>query len=97
MLGEPKWIESATRAADFIGKRMVVDGALYATWRDGRARHPAYLDDYANLLDGLLALLHARWREADIRFAKSLADTVLARSTTATAAASTSPRTITNG
>ena len=46
---------------------MVVDGQLYATWRDGRARHPAYLDDYANLLDGLLALLHVRWREADIR------------------------------
>ena len=79
VLDEPKWIESATRAADFIGKRMVVDGALYATWRDGRARHPAYLDDYANLLDGLLALLHVRWRESDIRLAKSLADTVLAR------------------
>ena len=79
VLGEPKWIESATRAADFIGKRMVIDGHLYATWRDGRARHPAYLDDYANLLDGLLALLHARWREADIRLAKTLADTVLAR------------------
>ena len=79
VLGEPSWIDSATRAADFIAKRMARDGRLYATWRDDRARHPAYLDDYANLLDGLLALLHARWREADIRFAKSLADTVLAR------------------
>ena len=79
VLGEAKWIESATRAADFIGKRMVIDGQLFATWRDGEARHPAYLDDYANLLDGLLALLHVRWRESDIRLAKSLADTVLAR------------------
>ena len=53
--------------------------SCYATWRDGRARHPAYLDDYANLLDGLLALLQVRWRDADTAFAKSLADTVLAR------------------
>ncbi len=43
------------------------------------ARHPAYLDDYANLLDGLLALLQVRWRDADARVAKSLADTVVAR------------------
>jgi uncharacterized protein YyaL (SSP411 family) len=79
VLNEPKWIESATRAADFIAKRMFVDHQLYATWRDGRARHPAYLDDYANLLDGLLALLQVRWRDADARLAKSLADTAVAR------------------
>ena len=79
VLGEPSWVESATRAADFISKQMVVDHQLYATWRDGHARHPAYLDDYANLLDGLLALLQVRWRDADVRFAKFLADTVLAR------------------
>ena len=82
VLGEPKWVESATRAADFIGKQMVIDAQLYATYRDGQARHPAYLDDYANLLDGLLALLQARWREADTRLAKLLADTALARFTT---------------
>ncbi len=79
VLNEPKWIESATHAADFIAKRMVIDGQLYATWRDGHARHRAYLDDYANLLDGLLALLQVRWRDADARLAKSLADTVVAR------------------
>jgi uncharacterized protein len=77
VLGEPKWIDSATRAADFIRTRLVVDGRLHATWRNGRARHLAYLDDYANLLSGLLALLQMRWSDADIRFAKSLADTVL--------------------
>ena len=79
VLNEPKWIESATRAADFVAKRAIVDQQLYATWRDGRARHPAYLDDYAHMIDGLLALLHVRWRGADIRLAKTLADTVLAR------------------
>jgi uncharacterized protein YyaL (SSP411 family) len=79
VLGEPKWVESATRAADFIGKHMVIDAQLYATYRDGQARHPGYLDDYANLLDGLLALLQVRWRDSDARLAKLLADTALAR------------------
>jgi uncharacterized protein YyaL (SSP411 family) len=77
VLGESKWIDSATRAADFIRTHLVVNGRLHATWRNGQARHPAYLDDYANLLQGLLALLQARWSDADIRFAKFLADTVL--------------------
>ena len=79
VLGESTWIDSATRAVDFVGKRMIIDGQLYATWRDGHARHPAYLDDYANLIDGLLALLQVRWRDADIRLAKRLADSVIAR------------------
>ncbi len=79
VLGEPDWVDSATRAADFIRNRMLIGGQLFATWRDGLVRHAAYLDDYANLLDGLLALLQARWRNADIRLAKLLADTVIAR------------------
>ena len=37
------------------------DGRLYATYKDGRARFNGYLDDYASLADGLLALLASRW------------------------------------
>ena len=25
------------------------DGRLFATWKDGQARHPGYLDDYTTL------------------------------------------------
>jgi uncharacterized protein YyaL (SSP411 family) len=78
VLGEPAWIESATRAMDFVRTQMVVDGVLHATWKE-RARHRAYLDDYANLLDALLTLLESRWRDEDARFARTLADTVLAQ------------------
>ncbi len=77
VLNEPAWLDSAAHAADFIRTRLVVDGELRATWRNGQARHAAYLDDYANLLNGLLALLQARWSDAHIRFAKRLADTAL--------------------
>ena len=76
-LSEPEWIDSACRAADFVREQLWHDGRLSATWVEGQARHAGYLDDYANLLDGLLMLLQARWRDADLRFAIALADAVL--------------------
>src|SRR5205823_6859137 len=32
------------------------DGRLYRTWRDGRATIPGYLEDYADVAQGLLEL-----------------------------------------
>ena len=76
-LKEIRWIQSAARAADFIRTRMVKDGRLYATWKDGEARHAGYLDDYANMLHGILSLLAAHWRDADLDFATFLGDALL--------------------
>ena len=78
-LGETRWIESAADAADFVRTRMVRDGRLFATWKDGEARYPAYLDDYANMLHGTLSLLSARWRDEDVDFATFLGDELLER------------------
>ena len=78
-LGEAAWADSATRAVDFVRARMVEDGRLYATWKDGAAKHPGYLDDYANMLQGLLSLLSVRWRDADLMFASFLGDELLQR------------------
>jgi hypothetical protein len=50
---------------------------LLATYKDGRAHLPAYLDDYAFLIDGLLELLQTRWRSSDLEFAQQLADVLL--------------------
>ena len=79
------WIDAAASAADFFREALWVEGSLYATWQvhpgaeEGTPKHVGYLDDYANLLDGLLALLSARWREADAQFALALADAALSR------------------
>ena len=77
-LGRPDYARAATRAVDHLRGRCFADGRLLATYKDGRARFPAYLDDYAYLLDALLALLQARWRSADLEFACALADRLLA-------------------
>ena len=53
------------------------DGRLLATYKDGRAHLPAYLDDYAFLADALLELLQTRWRSSDLEFARQLADVLL--------------------
>ena len=78
-LQRPDFAHAATRAVDFLRSHALVDGRLQAAWKDGRARFPAYLDDHAFLLDGLLELLQARWRTADLEFACLLADGLLAR------------------
>jgi uncharacterized protein len=56
----PEWVETARRAFDFIGHKMTgANGRLLHSWRAGRARHPANVDDYANLSRAALALHEA--------------------------------------
>ena len=78
VLGEARYLESAERAVDFIRTSLWREGRLLATYKDGRARHPAYLDDHAFLIDALLNLLQCRWRGEDLNFAVELADVLLA-------------------
>jgi uncharacterized protein YyaL (SSP411 family) len=77
VLARPELAESATRAVDFIRAELWRDGRLKATYKDGRARFAAYLDDYAFLAYGLLELNQARWRDSDLNFARELADVLL--------------------
>jgi uncharacterized protein YyaL (SSP411 family) len=70
-------IEAAVKAVDFIHSALFIDGRLLASYKDGEARFPAYLDDHAFLLDALLELLQARWSSEHLQFAVALADTLL--------------------
>ena len=70
-------IDAAAGAVDFIRETLVVDGRLLASYKDGEARFPAYLDDHAFLLDALLELLQARWSTEHLQLAITLADTLL--------------------
>jgi len=68
---------AAQRAADSLRERDVVDGRLYASYKAGEARFPAYLDDHAFLLDALLELLQNDWRSKYLDLAIELADALL--------------------
>ena len=68
---------SAEQALQFIQTHMWQDQRLFATYKDGRAHHNAYLDDYVFLIDAILELLQVRWKTKDLEFAIQLADIVL--------------------
>jgi len=60
VFGRPSWIENARAAFDFIRRHMTgPDQRLLHSWRAGRARHPASVDDYANLCRAALVLYEA--------------------------------------
>lgn len=69
--------QAAERALDFVRTTLWQDGRLLATYKDGRAHLPAYLDDYVFLIDAVLELLQSRWRDGDLEFAEALAEVVL--------------------
>jgi len=77
VLGEPRYLDSAGRALDFVRSTLWRDGRLLATAKDGRAHLAAYLDDYAFLAEGALALAEARWSARSLDFATALADVLL--------------------
>jgi uncharacterized protein YyaL (SSP411 family) len=74
----PAWLASARRALDFLRTNLWRDGRLLASWKDGRAELPAYLDDHAYLLMALLESLQAEYRSEDLDWAIELADALLA-------------------
>jgi hypothetical protein len=79
LLDRPDFVDAAAAAAGFLRRELWRDGRLLAAWREGRGRFNAYLDDHAFLIDALLELLQARWREEDLNWATALADVLLER------------------
>jgi uncharacterized protein YyaL (SSP411 family) len=75
LLGAPRYLEAAIRAARFVLDRLVdpSSGRLLHTFRGGVAKIPAFLEDYAFLIDGLLAIHaatgDARWLDTATRLA----------------------------
>ena len=74
-LKEPRYIATAEKGAMFIAGEMRDDeGRLQRTWRNGEAKIEAYLDDYAFLIQGLLALHAATDDDKWLHAARRLMD-----------------------
>ena len=80
VLEREDFLDAARRCADFVLRELRAEaGHLLRTYKDGRARLNAYLEDHAFLLEALLTLYEStfepRWFEA----ARELADTMIER------------------
>ena len=70
---------AAVRAGEFMLDALAApDGGLYRTWKGGRARIAAYLEDYAAAVDALLELYQTTFEPRWFAAARRLADYALA-------------------
>jgi hypothetical protein len=75
VLREPRYLQSAERAADFVLSEIVDgDGNLLRAYRAGRAQHSAVLEDYSYMLRALLAIFQANGDAARLTQAQNLAE-----------------------
>jgi uncharacterized protein YyaL (SSP411 family) len=78
--GEGRFIDAGVRAARFILENMVQgDGRLFHSFKDGAARHNAYLDDYAGLMNGLIDLYESTFETSWLLCASELAEMTIAQ------------------
>jgi len=71
------YIQIATQNADFLLRALRKDGRVLRTYKDGRAHLNGFLEDYAFLADGLLALYEATFEPRWFAEARALMDAAI--------------------
>jgi len=78
VLNDDKYTQTAINAANFIINNLIRDdGRLLSRYRDGEAKHLAYLEDYAFFIYGLLELYETTYKSDYLKRAVSLSDDLL--------------------
>jgi hypothetical protein len=77
VLGEPRYLEIATRAATFLRANLYDSSGkiLYRNYREGRSDIGGFADDYAFVIQGLLDLYEASFDVEWLKFAMQLQET----------------------
>ena len=78
VLGDARYRTAAERAADFVMTKMMVDGVLQRTYRQGKTHTPGFLEDYAFMIEGMLNLYETTFDLRRLEQAAALNDYVLA-------------------
>lgn len=77
-LGRGDYRAAAARNAQFLLSTLSERGDLLHTYKDGQAKIPGFLDDYAQTIDGLIALyestLDLHWMREATRLAERMVD-----------------------
>jgi uncharacterized protein len=74
--GRKDYREAALKNATFIVEKLKVDGRIHRSYKDGQARFNGYLEDYAMVADGLVALYEATFETRWLVEADALLDAV---------------------
>jgi uncharacterized protein YyaL (SSP411 family) len=77
VLEDREALVAAEQSAAFLLKELRRDGRLLATFKDGVAKIPGYLDDYAFLIQGLLDLFETTFRREYLETSVDLAEAML--------------------
>ncbi|MFW0754056.1 thioredoxin domain-containing protein [Pseudomonas sp. H11T01] len=76
--GTTTHLDAARRAADFILDRLSTpEGGLYRAWREGTAKVPGFLDDYAFLANALIDLYECDFDQRYLERATQLVELIL--------------------
>ena len=78
ILDRADYTEAAQRNAEFVLSQLSENGRLLRTWKDGRAKFNAYLEDYAFLSEGLLTLFETTGELRWLKEALALVDRMIA-------------------
>jgi uncharacterized protein YyaL (SSP411 family) len=71
--GDESYLTSAQKAADFVISKMIENGTLYHSYRNGNLLRTELLEDYAYFTAGLIDLYQASFDEKYLKSASSLA------------------------
>jgi uncharacterized protein len=74
--GREDYREAAIENATFMVEKLKEDGRIHRSYKDGRARFNGYLEDYAMVADGLVALYEATFETRWLVEADALLDAV---------------------
>jgi uncharacterized protein YyaL (SSP411 family) len=74
--GREDYREAAVKNAIFIMEKLKEDGRIHRSYKDSRARFNGYLEDYAMVADGLVALYEATFETRWLVEADALLDAV---------------------
>ena len=76
--GSDEWLDAAVAAGEFLLRELRRDdGRWLRAWQGGRARHVAYANDYAALVDAFTRLAESTGQARWIREARAVADAMV--------------------
>ncbi|MCW0484701.1 thioredoxin domain-containing protein [Gaoshiqia sediminis] len=75
-LGEPEYLELATKNADFVTKKLMSEsGTLHHSYKNGSSKVDGFLEDYALFIQALVALFEVTADAAFLQRAEQLTET----------------------